>query len=117
MGSGCRAVFAVSLFLHYLPCEFSNVLVVVTYIPPSANANLAKDRMTRVVHDLQSGSPDALVIINGDFNHGTLSSSLPSFRQFVACSTRSNKTFDLFYANVKDSHSSVAPAQIHPLGL
>lgn len=94
---------------YYLPCEFSNMIVLVVYIPPSANAKHATDIICKVVHDLQSRSPDALTIINGDFNHCSLSSSLPSFRQCVTCPTR----IDPFYANVKDSYSSTA---LLPLG-
>ena len=101
-------LLAVSCRPYYLPREFSNIIVLVVYIHPKANAKCATDIISRVTHDLQRKSPDALTIINGDFNHCTLSSSLPSFRQFVTCRTRKEKTIDLFYANVKNSFSSTA---------
>lgn len=106
-------LLAVSCRPYYLPREFSNIIVLVVYIPPSANAKHATDTICKVAHDLQCRSPDALTIINGDFNHCTLSSSLPSFRQFVTCPTRKDRTIDLFYANVKESFSSTA---LPPLG-
>lgn len=106
-------LLAVSCRPYFLPREFTNVIVIVTYIPPSANAKLATDSISRVVHELQSHTTDALVVINGDFNHCTLSASLPSFRQFVNCPTRGEKTIDLFYANIKDSYKST---DLPPLG-
>ena len=106
-------LLAVSCRPYYLPREFSNVIVILVYIPPSANAKLATDMIARVAHELQSHTPDALVMISGDFNHCTLSASLPSFRQFVDCPTRCGKTIDLFYANIKDSYTSTA---LPPLG-
>jgi len=49
--------------------------------------------------------------ISGD--HVTLTSTLPTFKQFVDCKTRANKTLDLPYANVKEAYSSTA---LPPLG-
>ncbi|KAK0135746.1 hypothetical protein N1851_028369 [Merluccius polli] len=106
-------LLVVSCRPYYIPREFSNVIVMVAYIAPSANAKLATDTIARATHDLLSHTPDALVIINGDFNHCSLSSSMPSFKQFVTCPTRSDRTIDLFYANVRDSYYSTA---LPPLG-
>ncbi|KAK0153060.1 hypothetical protein N1851_005270 [Merluccius polli] len=106
-------LLVVSCRPYYIPREFSNVIVMVAYIAPSANAKLATDTIARATHDLLSHTPDALVIINGDFNHCSLSSFMPSFKQFVTCPTRSDRTIDLFYANVRDSYYSTA---LPPLG-
>ena len=62
-------LLAVSCRPYYLPREFSNVIVILVYIPPSANAKLATDMIARVARELQSHTPDALVMISGDFNH------------------------------------------------
>jgi len=51
-------------------------------------------------------NPQALFIITGDFNHASLSTTLPNFHQFVDCPTRDNKTLDLLYANTADAYSS-----------
>ncbi len=45
-------LLAVSCRPYYLPRELSNVIVTVTYIPPSANAKLANDTIVRAAHDL-----------------------------------------------------------------
>lgn len=96
-------LLTVSCRPYYLPRELSHVIALVVYISPSGNGKLATETISRITYDLQRSSPDALVIINGDFNHCTLSSALPSFKQMVKCPTRGDKTIDLFYTNVKES--------------
>lgn len=86
-------LLAVSCRPYYLPREFSNVIVLVVYIPPSANAKLANDTIARAAHSLLSHTPDALIIINGDFNHCTLSSTLPSFKQFFYMSNKESQDY------------------------
>ena len=69
-------LLAVSCRPYYLPCEFSNVIVILVYIPPSANAKLATDVIARTAHKLPSQSSDTFNMINGDqcnFNHCILS--------------------------------------------
>ncbi|KAI3371934.1 hypothetical protein L3Q82_006809 [Scortum barcoo] len=87
--------------------------VVVVYIPPSANADAACDVLLSAVSRLQTQHPDALLLISGDFNHASPSSSLPKFTQYVTCHTRDNKTLDLFYANTKEAYHSLP---LPPLG-
>ncbi|KAI3375418.1 hypothetical protein L3Q82_021909 [Scortum barcoo] len=53
------------------------------------------------------------ILISGDFNHASPSSSLPKFTQYVTCHTRDNKTLDLFYANTKEAYHSLP---LPPLG-
>ncbi|CAI5660632.1 unnamed protein product [Oreochromis niloticus] len=62
---------------------------------------------------LQTQHPQALFLISGDFNHISLSSTLPTFTQYVTCHTRDNKTLDLLYANTKEAYSS---SPLPPLG-
>ncbi|CAI5651296.1 unnamed protein product [Oreochromis niloticus] len=62
---------------------------------------------------LDSHHPQALFLISGDFNHISLSSTLPTFTQYVTCHTRDNKTLDLLYANTKEAYSS---SPLPPLG-
>ncbi len=102
-------LLAVSCRPYYLPRETSHAIVIVVYIPPSANTKTAMNTICTITHELQSRSPDAMVIVNRDFNHCSLSSALPSFKQLVTCPTRNDRTIDLFYCNFKDScvsHSS-----------
>ncbi|KAK0132218.1 hypothetical protein N1851_032982 [Merluccius polli] len=91
----------VGLRPYYLPWEFTSVIAVTVYIPPSGNAEAACDVIHTVTAGLQTKHPGAFIIITGDFNH------------FVKCATRENKTLDLLYANVKDAYSSTA---LPPLG-
>ncbi|KAI3354572.1 hypothetical protein L3Q82_019076, partial [Scortum barcoo] len=85
----------------------------VVSVPPSANADAACDVLLSAVSRLQTQHPDALLLISGDFNHASPSSSLPKFTQYVTCHTRDNKTLDLFYANTKEAYHSLP---LPPLG-
>ncbi|KAI3351114.1 hypothetical protein L3Q82_005679 [Scortum barcoo] len=107
-------LLAVSMRPYYLPREFTHALVVVVYVPPSANADAACDVLLSAVSRLQTQHPDALLLISGDFNHASPSSSLPKFTQYVTCHTRDNKTLDLFYANTKEAYHHSLP--LPPLG-
>lgn len=106
-------LLAVGLRPYYLPREFSHVIAIVVYIPPSANATTACDVIHSVTAGLQTMHQDAFVLILGDFNHVSLNRTLLTFSQFVDCPTRGNKTLDLLYANVKEAYSCTA---IPPLG-
>ncbi|KAI3355004.1 hypothetical protein L3Q82_004792 [Scortum barcoo] len=59
---------------YYLTREFTHALVVVVYVPPSANADAACDVLLSAVSRLQTQHPDALLLIS--FNHASPSSSL-----------------------------------------
>nr|XP_054590293.1 uncharacterized protein LOC129154571 [Nothobranchius furzeri]XP_054590295.1 uncharacterized protein LOC129154571 [Nothobranchius furzeri] len=99
-------LLAVSCHRYYLPREFTSVVLATVYIPPSAIAENACDAISSVVAKLQTQHPNAFVAISGDFNHALLSATLPTFQQFVSCSTRENKTLDLCYANAKNAYMS-----------
>ncbi|CAL9695395.1 unnamed protein product [Knipowitschia caucasica] len=99
-------LLAVSMRPRYLPREFSHTVVLCAYIPPSADAAAACEEMHRTVTQIQTRSPRALILISGDFNHASLSATLPTFKQYVTCPTRGNKTLDLLYVNVRDAYAS-----------
>lgn len=92
-------LIAIGLHPYYLPREFTNVIAINVY-----NSQVIHSVMAR----LQTKQPGAFIIITGDFNHVSLSTTLPTFYQFVKCTTRYHKTLDLLYANVKDAYSSTA---------
>lgn len=92
---------------YYLPREFSHAIAITVY------AAAACELLHTTVSRLQTSHPHSLLLISGDFNHVSLSSTLPSFTQYVTCHTRDNKTLDLMYANVKDGYSS---SPLPPLG-
>ncbi|KAJ8411033.1 hypothetical protein AAFF_G00180680 [Aldrovandia affinis] len=106
-------LLAVGLRPYYLPREFSHAIVVVVYIPPSANAARACDIIHSTVVRLQTDHP--FLTINGDFNHAKLPKTLTGFTQYVKCSTKENKILDMMYANVKEAYSSSALPPWAPL--
>lgn len=95
-------LLAVGMRPYYLLWEFTCVIVIAVYIPPSADAAAACDVITSTVGSFQTRYPNAFTVITGDFNHATLDKLLPTFHQYVDCPTRENKTLDLVYANTKD---------------
>ncbi|KAK2847603.1 hypothetical protein Q5P01_010602 [Channa striata] len=104
---------AVGVRPYYILREFSHVIVFNVYVPPLDNAAAACELLHGAVTRLQTQHPQALLLISGDFNHASLSSTLPTFTQYVKCRTRNNKTLDLLYANVKDAYTS---SPLPPLG-
>ena len=98
-------LLVVGLRPYYLPCEFSHAIVVVVYIPPSANPASACNAIHTAIAQLQTQHPSTLILISGDINHVSVSTTLTSFTQYVNCPTRKESTLDLLYANVKDAYS------------
>lgn len=64
------------------------------YVPPSADAETVGDFISSTRTKLQTKYPNAFTVIAGDFNHISLSDTLPDFHQIVNCPTRDNKTQD-----------------------
>lgn len=89
-----------------MPREFSYAIVLVIYICPRANAEVACDVIRSAVAQIQTQHPKDLMLISGDFNHVTLEKTLPAFHQFVDFKTRGNRTINLMYTNVKDAYSA-----------
>ena len=81
-------LLAVSLRPYYLPREFEQVMAVIVYVPPRADAMVACDVIHSAVAKLQTQHPEAMVLISGDFNHVSLDTTLPAFSQYVDCNTR-----------------------------
>ncbi|PIK50285.1 hypothetical protein BSL78_12854 [Apostichopus japonicus] len=96
-----------SLRPYYLPREFSHVIVCTVYVPHRSAAKLAALELCDVIHELETASPDALFIVNGDFNHCSLRKSNVHYYQHVTCTTRATATLDLPYSNVKDAYNSI----------
>lgn len=62
-------LLSVSVRLFYLPREFPQVFITFLYIHLRADVKVASDIISKVLHLLQSISPDSPNIILGDFNH------------------------------------------------
>lgn len=64
--SPCVEMLTLGMRPYYLPREFSHVLTVAVYVPPSANATEAAETIAQHVHELQTRSPDAFILVTGD---------------------------------------------------
>lgn len=69
----------VSIRPYYLLREFSHVIVITVYIPPSSDTAATYELICTVVSQLQTLHPQSLILNSGDFNHASLSSALPTF--------------------------------------
>ncbi|XP_029942579.1 uncharacterized protein LOC115384424 isoform X4 [Salarias fasciatus] len=105
-------LLAISMHPYCLPEEFSEVIVVVVYIPPSADASSACEALRSTVSRLKRKDPEALLLIAGDFNKAA-DFTLPTFKQYVNFLTRGDKTLDLFYANIAEAYTA---SPLPPLG-
>ncbi|KAJ8028790.1 hypothetical protein HOLleu_31125 [Holothuria leucospilota] len=97
-------MLTVSIRPFYLPREFSHVLLCTIYIPDKSAAKAGSQELSAALHELEVESPDAFIVVNGDFNHGTLKRSGSAFYQHVNCSTRGDTILDLCYSNIKDAY-------------
>lgn len=94
-------LLAVSLRPYYMAREFSHVIVLCVYIPPTVEASSVYDMIHTTTAGLQTHL--AFYVTSGDFNHITLT----VFSQCVDCFTRNNKTIDLLYVNVMHAYSAL----------
>ena len=88
-------------------------VIVVLYISPTANPMSAYSTIHTSISKLRTKHPSALIIMSGDFNHFTTDTVLLTFKQYVSCPTREERTLDLMYANIKDAFIS---SSLPPLG-
>ena len=100
-------LLSISCRPYYLPREFCQIFVVLVYVPPSANYEIAAETIQHHMHELDSVSSSAPKLILGDFNGCSLKTYLPTYKQYVTCATRNDKTIDLCYCNIKNAYKSV----------
>ena len=82
------------------------MILLTVYVPHRENAKAAALEISDVIHDIEVAAPDALILINGVFNHCTLGRSSSQYYQHVKCKTRGDVTLDYCYSNVKDAYTS-----------
>lgn len=103
----------------YLPREFSVVFVVAVYVAPSANVNSKANEALGALHDaiseFQTKYPDSFIVVAGDFNHTSLKTVLPKFKQYVDFETRGENTLDLVYTNTPEAYKAAPPPSPGPL--
>jgi hypothetical protein len=101
-------LLTVGLRPFYLPREFNQLFITVVYIHPRANFKTAAYMLSDVIHHLSSLSPDAPSFIVGDFNKCRLNKILPTFQQYVTCTTCGDNILDRCYGNVRGAFQSRA---------
>ena len=89
---------------HYLPREFSAVILTAVYIQPRANATTALRQLSDTVTKFENDHPDAVSIVAGDFNHTNMKTVLPKYYQHVSCPTRGDKILDHCYSTIKNAY-------------
>jgi hypothetical protein len=61
---------------HYLPREFSSILLVAVYIPPQTDAGTetALNKLYKAISKKQNAHPEVALLVAEDFNAGKLKS-------------------------------------------
>ncbi|KAK0143117.1 hypothetical protein N1851_018762 [Merluccius polli] len=73
-----------------------------------ADTQAAATLLHELVSQAETEAPDAANFIMGDFNHCSLKEHLPTYQQYVTCSTRDKACLDLCYGNIQDAFYSKA---------
>ena len=76
-----------NLRLYNLPREFSHVIMSTVYVPDRNVAIPAARQLVDVIHDFEAKAPDALMLVNGGFNHFSLRKTSLQYHQHVTCTT------------------------------
>lgn len=98
-------ILSVSFRPHYLPREFTQVSIILTYVPGPDN-NTAAETITECVNRAVSRSADQPVLLLGDFNKCDVSKHLPNFDQVVTIPTHDKgNILDKCFVNIKDSYT------------
>ncbi|CDR18940.1 unnamed protein product [Oncorhynchus mykiss] len=93
---------------HYLPREFSSIIITAVYIPPQADTSMALNKLYLTLCKLESTYPEAAFIVAGDFNKANLKTRLPKLYQHIDCATRAGKTLDHCYSNFRDAYKALS---------
>ncbi|GFR66474.1 endonuclease domain of the non-LTR retrotransposon LINE-1 [Elysia marginata] len=99
-GGTCKTL---SVRPYYLLREFSHVPVTAVYIHSRLNYTQASETSSHI-HDIQTQSPDAFIIVAGDFNDCPRETLLPFLHQLVDTPTRGDNCLDLLFTNIPNSH-------------
>ena len=90
----------------YLPREFGQVHILLVYVAPDGDAESASATISDTVNSLATASPDAPIMVLGDFNHCRLENTLPNYHQVVDCATRGNNVLDRCYCSIRDAYKA-----------
>ena len=98
-------ILTVSFRPFYLPREFGEITIILTYVPGPDDKGSAK-AIADCYNKEIARSPNNPVFILGDFNTCDITEQLPLLHQYVHCSTRLNKTLDRCFGNIKDAFAA-----------
>ena len=85
----------------YLPWEFTVIIFIAVFIPPSANTRKALNVVYHSISELQSTHPGGVFTVVGDFNQANMKTVFPHFHQYVDFATRGESTLDMAHSNIK----------------
>ncbi len=94
----------------YLPREYTAILLVAVYIPPSSNNNNRSEALNDLyqhISEQQTAHPDAFLILAGDFNHADLRSVFPKIHQHIDFPTRGKNTLDFVYTTQRGAYKAL----------
>ena len=91
---------------HFLPREFTSVMITAVYIPPQVCTETALSDLCKNFNCSLIGNPDAALIVAGDFNQANLKKVMPAFHQHIDCATRGNKHAVIFIKMCKTNYDA-----------
>ena len=96
-------LLTVGLRPYYLSREFNHIFVMVVYIQPRANFQVASEAIASRIQRLESTSPDSAKFVLGlYFNHCRLDQVLPLYHRFV--NKPVDAVLDLCYGNIVSAY-------------
>ncbi len=96
----------------YLPREYTAILLIAVYIPPSSNNNNRSEALNDLyqhISEQQTAHPDAFLILAGDFNHADLKSVFTKIHQHIDFPTRGKNTLDFVYTTQRGAYKALPP--------
>ena len=93
---------------HFLPREFTAVIMTAVYIPPNVSTDIAISELQVVINKQQQRHPGAALIVLGDFNRAKLTRGLPEFKQHINFPTRGDNILDHCYTPFRDCYKATS---------
>lgn len=92
-------LMTVSFRPHYLPREFSQITVILVYVP-GPDFTLAAEHIADSYNRAVSQTGEQPVFLLGDFNRCHITTHLPNLEHYVTSPTRMQNILDLCYGNI-----------------
>lgn len=87
---------SVKCTLHFLPKEFTLILITAVYNPPQAKKKATLSDFYKDLNHSETSHPDIVLIVAVDFNQANFK-VMPDFHQHINCTTREIRTLDHCY--------------------